>query len=333
MIRSSICVQIVNLEKFIVISCQWLCNHIIGPVMSPFYFPVHLKLVHDGIASKQEIGDALSDFGEENNAAFVPVDVGVSVLCQLEVCFELDGKKDTYQFPVHVQARERSELWTVKEEMNVYCGRRVQCQFEIDMISPGAFTVIQCRVSVVPKFLTVLWQGAVQVTERVPAGDKIVEGLIEAKDHRAFKAIDVVTRAPSGCESQCKDLLDRLLDIVKVVLRERSPGTAIETCYLSRRHISDLLENPHGYSDSEIMEARQLGPNAVVCAESKDGVLTESLAELMVGSEDAVSTGASRREEEVKDNIYEREEAHFSSMRQMNKMQHQFSRCKLHSLG
>lgn len=266
----------------------------IGAVMSPVYFPIHLKGMRDGMATKQDIGEALSDFGLEHKSVVIDGDVGAYVLCELEVCFELKDGTGTYQFPAHVQARDQSEIWTLEEMMVAYCGRRVQCCHEIDMISPGSFTTLQCRLATALSHKPVLWQGGMKVLEIVCVDDKesSLEGLIELQDRRAFQAVDVVTRGPLGCEVKCKGFLDRLLDIVMAVLRERSPGTALDVCYLSRRHITQLAKEPHGYTESEIVaaRARKHGRSALVSVTSKDGSFTESLEELMALGDDASTT-------------------------------------------
>ncbi|XP_065840990.1 serine/threonine-protein phosphatase 6 regulatory ankyrin repeat subunit B-like isoform X2 [Oscarella lobularis] len=280
--------EILVVENQVVLDPPWLCQSIIGPLMSPGDFTVHLEGVVNGIVSKDQVKDALELFSEANQTGNIAVDEAIKVLCHLEICYpvsERPGAPVQYQFPALIQTVDRERVWQRKEDMVLYVGRRLQCKEKTDIITPGTMPFIQSRAAIKlhPKE-PVVWKGGLKMQKTI--NNCRLEGLIEL--HEYEKSMDFVVRGPQDSEGECMTLLNEIMKLGQTVLEEKSAGTDLSLLYLSKTELQKLSVQPLAYASETVEEEKKSGKTTTTVFQAERGqdLTAESLKDLLAVPED-----------------------------------------------
>ena len=231
----------------------WLCHNVVGPLLSPREFSVHLDRTASGTASKGKIQSVLEIFNQQK---WENVEATISLLCRLEICYPFSDQTDTYQFPALIEEKRPTYVWREKPEMTVYVGRRLMSEDVTDIITPGTMPFIQSSVRNAQCFCPstpVVWQGGLFIERTVDR--HFVEGMILFQDHE--KAIDFIVRGPEHSELQCKIHLKDLMNVGMEVLRVKSPGTIQTLWYISPTELKQLKAFPVGYRAETVDEMKK----------------------------------------------------------------------------
>eukprot|EP00118_Oscarella_pearsei_P015833 m.145932 g.145932 ORF g.145932 m.145932 type:complete len:741 (+) comp38436_c0_seq2:168-2390(+) len=272
--------EVVKLEGIVIFDPTWLCHTIIGSVISPDYFDIHVERFRDGIITKGGLGAAIQAFCKHQAKSSVNVDEAVKVLCQLNLCYPITEKQNEFLVPALLAKDRRPECWDRREEMVVYVGRRLQCSNDVDIICPGAFHLIQLQAGLTASQQPVeFWSGGMVITKIVGRSRKVVEALVEFQDNG--RAVDVVVRGRKFSESRCVTFSDEIRRDVMKALRDRSPGTTTEERYLSWSQIKEHLVKPLAHSSSDVEVAKATGPSPSVSTKISDSFATDSLRDLL----------------------------------------------------
>ena len=270
--------------------------------MSPDDFPVHVQGTVNGIVSVGDIKGALEEFSRKHGTPPIAVEEAIKILCSLEICYAVPSKPNFYQFPALIQEKRRAEIWTEDPTMRVYVGRRIQCEEETDIITPGTLPFLQTRTTLSPGQSCVLWQGGIVLCKT--DSDCFIQGLIELNVQG--RAIDMVTRGPTLSERECWHFLLELKGMVQKAMGDRSPGTSVseELLVLSRRDMEDLAETPIAYPRHTVLEAQATDQTRPAVGDCSSPVARrpEYLRDLLVVCDDHVAISLPRR---VKLNIFE----------------------------
>ena len=192
-----------------------------------------------------------------------------------------------YQFPAKIQQKMRPEVWQMDPSKAVYVGRRIQCQSELEIITPAAFPHIQSILSQNEEYIALIWQGGMKINKQAFTTSPGVECLVVVEDlTKMIRAIDIVTRGPQHTERECKRLMDEIEQLVMQVLDGKSPGTTTVRRYLSRSHIANLNPRPVHVSEEAIKKARR--GNGIVLFKTTDDVVTETVVDLLAVDDDHV---------------------------------------------
>ena len=266
----------------------------IGPLLSPPYFPISVQANDAGIANKEDIASALEAFGNDLKRKGISsefpatVDEVIEVHVYLQLFIPVKNKPDVYQIPALIRKPKPDDAWSNEPEFNVYRGQRYQCTYVVDIISPSTFVILQCRCSQMVSICYEAWKDGMKLVKIVE--DKAVECLIQfgVKEHCC---IDVVLRWSSqfACEKLAKELMSELKMIVASVCDERSPGVPLDWWYLDSKHLERLDEDPAIYSAGDV-EAKKNLSHVVISARPKgrrhcrvsDLVVVETPAESVV---------------------------------------------------
>ena len=244
-------------EDLVVINPNWLCHNVIGPLMSPKDFPIHMKST-DGIFWLKDIRIALQEFNKRQNKPWIDVDEAIRILCLLEICYPLPNNPQKYQFPALIQEIRPTDAWIENAGMSVYVGYRLECQSDTDIITPGTMPFFQAHVAVSRKpssLPPIVWQGGVKTFELF---DNLrFEILVELVVND--RAIDIVVRGPEHSEAECYRLLQTNKGVVERRLDKRSPGTSLSELVLSRKGMESLTETRLAYSYEAIVDAKDSG--------------------------------------------------------------------------
>ena len=219
---------------------RWLCQSVVGPLLSPKIFPIHLDSSLSGTASKENIQSVLEIFNERKWDA---VNHTISLLCRLEICYPVSEQTETYQFPALIEEKRPAHAWLKNLEMTVYVGRRLMSEEITDIITPGTMPFIQSNARNSSCFRPsepVVWQGGLLIKRMI--GSHFVEGIIVFQDRE--KAIDFIVRGTERSERQCLKHLSDLMDLGMKVLLVKSPGTTRSLWYISRTELEALKDFP-----------------------------------------------------------------------------------------
>ena len=238
------------IQDRIILDPTWLCQNIIGPLLSPSdsAFRVSLCCSPPGTTTKDDIHCALEAF---NKRKWENIDETIRLLCHLEICYEFPGRQNTYQFPALLEEKRPPDVWYTNSEMTIYVGRRVRRAEETDIITPGTMPFLQCHIRNVPCFHClepVVWQDGLMI--RATIDSFLVEGMITLQEED--KALDFVVRGPVNSERECLRLLNNLMKTGKEILRKRSPGTESRLSYISSTELKQLKEFPLAYEKATI---------------------------------------------------------------------------------
>ena len=250
---------------------QWLCYFVIGAILpdkNSLDFHVKLQTDDDGTATIAQIEESLKSFGESKGVQFnEDVMLAIRALCHLGLSLEHPSRKDEngdplYIFPCHIKKSMPASAWQQDEAKEVHVGRRVQCKYSHHLITPGSYPVIQCEASK-SKYMSVidLWDGGMKVQQRLQdlmQHDLPAEALVQITNkERAIQSMDVIARGPRYSEGDCMMLVESVLDLMMNVFEKKSPGTVLETQYLSHASISQYVEAIVSYTEDAVKTAKQ----------------------------------------------------------------------------
>ena len=246
-------------EDMLVVNPNWLCHRVIGPFMSPKEFPFHLNSA-DGIVCVSDIRITLENFNkrEKTPLAANDADEAIKILCLMEICYPLPDNSQRYQFPALIQEKQPADAWIHNDDMRVYVGRRIACQKDTDIITPGTMPFIQARTAVSRKpssLSPIVWKGGVKTFEMFD--NLCFEILVELVVND--RAIDIVVRGPEHSEAECYKVLETTKEMVEKMLDKRSPGTSLSELVLSRKDMESLAETRRAYSYEAIADAKDSG--------------------------------------------------------------------------
>ncbi|XP_065826994.1 death-associated protein kinase 1-like isoform X2 [Oscarella lobularis] len=268
--------EIIEFGDNIILDPSWLCHNVIGPLMSPETFPVCLEAIDDGAVSAERIQKVIRQFNKQHS--HIPVDLLMQLLCSLEICYPVPNEENVYRFPALIVERRRDEFWIKDENMIVYVGRRLQCKDETDIIVPGTIPFLQTRSVIRLDPSPQIWKDGMVLEKRIDEMTTI-EGLIELQE--TARAIDVVARGPVDSEAECWGFVKEMLDMVRKVLDDRSPGTIIdrEMC-LSTLALKKLVERPPAHKPSLIEIA--MSNDSLVSTKAKMKKYSDTLRDLLI---------------------------------------------------
>ena len=250
---------------------QWLCYFVIGATLadknSPDFY-VKLQTDDDGTAAIAQIKETLKRFGESKGVQFnEDVMLAIRALCHLGLSLEHPSRKDKngaplYIFPCHIKKSMPANAWQLDGAKPVHVGRRVQCKYSHHLITPGSYPVIQCEASK-SEYMSVidLWDGGMKVQQRlhdVMPRHFPAEALVQITNKkRAIQSMDVIARGPPYSEGDCMMLVESVLDLMMKVFDKKSPGTVLETHYLSHVCISQYNDAIVSYTEEAVETAKR----------------------------------------------------------------------------
>ena len=239
-------------EDVLVVNPNWLCYSVIGPLMSPEEFPIPMAPTTNGIFSLEDIRVTLKEFSKSQKKQLIDVNEAVKILRLLEICYPLPNNPHKYQFPALVQEERPADAWIDNVDKPVYVGRRLQCENDTDIITPGTMPFFQAHVAAASEELAslrpIVWKGGIKTTETVRG--RRFEALVKLTKND--RAIDIIVRGPLHSEAECYKLMQESKETVERMLDQKSPGTILLELVLSRKGMENLAESCHAYSYKEI---------------------------------------------------------------------------------
>ncbi|XP_062499021.1 uncharacterized protein LOC134176367 [Corticium candelabrum] len=279
--------EIVDLGDRFVSDMQWLCYFVIGATLadknSPDFY-VKLQTDDDGTATVAQIEKTLKQFSESKGVQFnEDVMLAIRALCHLGLSLEHPSRKDKngdplYIFPCHIKKSMPASAWQQDGAKPVHVGRRVQCKYSHHLITPGSYPVIQCEASK-SEYMSVidLWDGGMKVQQRlhdVMPRHLPAEALVQITNKkRAIQSMDVIARGPRYSEGDCMMLVESVLDLMMKVFDKKSPGTVLETQYLSHASISQYSEAIVSYTEKAVETAKRDKKTVVTHEKGEDRLI------------------------------------------------------------
>ncbi|XP_065838262.1 uncharacterized protein [Oscarella lobularis] len=244
--------------------------------MSPNTFPVRLEGVDDGAVSSERVEHAIRLFNKDQS--IFSIKELMELLCSLEICYPVPNQDNVYRFPALMTDRRRDEFWKADKKMIIYVGRRLECQDETDIIVPGTVPFLQTRSVVRLDPSPLIWKDGMVLEKRID--DVTIEGLVELDVERA-KSIDVVARGPADSEAECFHFANEMMNMVREVLDDRSPGTITDhNLCLSTSALKKLAEHPPTHNQLQIEKAKS--NDSPVSTIKKTEKYIDTLRELLV---------------------------------------------------
>ena len=300
-----------------------LHHYAIGPLIASEDFKWHVKSERkDGTVTREEAETAINRFRKDQRIQVqLNTDKILAMSKSLGICFEVEGRDDTYMFPALLPPKDLSVMWKRDESKKVYVGRRQVCSSQTTIFSPSAFGMFQSKVCTTLDKKAQLWRNGMITTQ----GDTVqfhVECLVAMVD--PVRSVDFVCRGGMATEAKCISLLDTVMSLWRDTLDRYSPGTDYETEYLSRKHLEEHkeLKQVAVYAEEKIQKAVATGEgaNAVVKQVVGDERVVESLGDLLVvPTEYSNVTVTSDMEMNVLKELGLEEASHFSQSYQAGK--------------
>ncbi|KAI8513312.1 Unconventional myosin-XVI [Branchiostoma belcheri] len=227
-------------EPIVILKPNWLCTNVFGKVMAPDNFPIkHLRTVDD-VVTKEEIQRVFQDVAD--------VDLLITLLQEFQLCHTYDRKE--FIIPGLLTQTMPPEKWqpTANPAKTVYFGKQVQCADTTDIFSSAFFPRVQTRLMRELKNRPLLWRDGAKCF------DSNVESLIKLSPDG--RAVNICVRSEQGDKLSCRQMLEKIENILINVLDEVSPGTTTEERVLSARALKEHREEIHSYSKDQINKAK-----------------------------------------------------------------------------
>ncbi|KAI8514592.1 Unconventional myosin-XVI [Branchiostoma belcheri] len=227
-------------EPIVILKPNWLCTNVFGKVMAPDNFPIkHLRTVDD-VVTKEEIQRVFQDVAD--------VDLLITLLQEFQLCHTYDRKE--FIIPGLLTQTMPPEKWqpTANPAKTVYFGKQVQCADTTDMFSSAFFPRVQTRLMRELKNRPLLWRDGAKCF------DSNVESLIKLSPDG--RAVNICVRSEQDDKLSCRQMLEKIENILINVLDEVSPGTTTEERVLSARALKEHREEIHSYSKDQINKAK-----------------------------------------------------------------------------
>ncbi|KAI8513299.1 Unconventional myosin-XVI [Branchiostoma belcheri] len=237
-------VPLQNADPIIVLKPNWLCTDVFGKVMAPENFPIqHLRIseVEDvDVVTKEEIQRVFQDVAD--------VDLLITLLQEFQLCHTYDRKE--FIIPGLLTQTMPPEKWqpTANPAKTVYFGKQVQCADTTDMFSSAFFPRVQTRLMRELKNRPLLWRDGAKCF------DSNVESLIKLSPDG--RAVNICVRSEQGDKPSCRQMLEKIENILINVLGEVSPGTTTEERVLSARALREHREEFYSYSMDQINKSK-----------------------------------------------------------------------------
>ncbi|XP_065835186.1 death-associated protein kinase 1-like isoform X2 [Oscarella lobularis] len=258
--------EILVVDDTVILDLPWLCQNVVGPLLSPKSFPIHLHSSAFGTATKEQIQRVLEDFNRKPK-----------------------WENDTYQFPALIEEERPNDVWRENPDMIVYVGRRLKSEKETDIITPGTMSFIQSSVKNASRFQPsepVVWQDGLLIKRTIDR--RSIEGMIVYQDRE--KAIDFVVRGPEHSERQCKKHLKDLMDVGTRVLQLKSPGTVQSLFYISCAELKQRKAFPLAHRAETVEETKKLRYSDTPVPNCSDApAINDSLKDLLALPDDHFS--------------------------------------------
>ncbi|KAI8514579.1 Unconventional myosin-XVI [Branchiostoma belcheri] len=237
-------VPLQNADPIIVLKPNWLCTDVFGKVMAPENFPIQHLRTSEGedvdVVTKEEIQRVFQDVAD--------VDLLITLLQEFQLCHTYDRKE--FIIPGLLTQTMPPEKWqpTANPAKTVYFGKQVQCADTTDMFSSAFFPRVQTRLMRELKNRPLLWRDGAKCF------DSNVESLIKLSPDG--RAVNICVRSEQGDKLSCRQMLEKIENILINVLDEVSPGTTTEERVLSARALKEHREEIHSYSKDQINKAK-----------------------------------------------------------------------------
>lgn len=235
-------------QNVVVLSPQWLCEIIIGKLLSIEF-----------ITSARVTGCyTIDDF----QAAFTECDASklLVLLEQLQLCThcENDGELE-YEFPCYNMVETIEGLWDSQDlryrDHASYIGLRLKT-------SPGTTHLLHAvfpRIQVQLRLATKRYANPECDLYQWFRGSKLCTGILESmvtleQDAACGECIEMKVRGPEGTGMACFYFIEELLGIVQVVLSEVCPSLHLERYALSERQLKNHA-TPYCFSPIELATA------------------------------------------------------------------------------
>ena len=273
--------QVFLVSYLALLDVPWMSHSLLGPVMAPPEFPVHLKAAEsEGTATREEISAVIRNFQRDqgNNPDHINTEYAMNALQTLGVMFELADRPGVFCIPAHLPRKNRNEMWPKHPRKVAYVGRRVECLRKIDIFTSAFFVFFQSRLAVIVDRKAFLWKGGIKVLHDI--GEESVECLAELTKYGT--AVDIVARGNAKCERHCLAFLETINDILIRLLDTKSQGTQTRRYLLYPPDLEERVVEPFGFSEDEVERARRIGSQKVASKNEASGQFVEaSLDELM----------------------------------------------------
>ncbi|KAI8513302.1 Unconventional myosin-XVI [Branchiostoma belcheri] len=237
-------VPLQNADPIIVLKPNWLCTDVFGKVMAPDDFPIQHLRTSEGedvdVVTKEEIQRVFQDVAD--------VDLLITLLQEFQLCHTYDRKE--FIIPGLLTQSMPPKKWqpTANPAKTVYFGKQVQCADTTDMFSSAFFPRVQTRLMRELKNRPLLWRDGAKCF------DSNVESLIKLSPDG--RAVNICVRSEQGDKLSCRQMLEKIENILINVLDEVSPGTTTEERVLSARALKEHREEIHSYSKDQINKAK-----------------------------------------------------------------------------
>ncbi|XP_033641726.1 death-associated protein kinase 1-like isoform X2 [Asterias rubens] len=230
---------------WVVLEPRWLCYDIIGRLFAGDDFPSNIsRLDNKQLYSISDIRGLLQDLAD--------ADILMDLLQHLELVFRYDDTR--YIIPARLPMDLDPVVWSKDPRFTEYYGRRIECKDDTDIFSPDVFPCLQVRI--MRCFCDL--QSGVCISRHSLKFSRDIEGLVQLTSYQ--RAIHICVRGRSGKvdRSACYTQLEYVLGMVLSEIEHRSPGTAINICYLSPRSLlqHNDLEDISFYTEADIQSAK-----------------------------------------------------------------------------
>ena len=204
-------------ERYIVISPQWLLSDIVGRLMAEPPLPGPHVRYDNGYAKTSDVIAALE-------TEHLPGREALEMVSGLGFCLE-QKSSDTVLNPSKLRAHRLYEHWRQTAIMVVNAGRRLKCKGTV-AIASAFFSHLQ--VHFYHRYLSdydqrlPMWTGGIRLVARQRSS---VEAIIESDPSN--RSIDIIVRGRQGSERDCSNLLHSLTEETLQKATEISPGSQL----------------------------------------------------------------------------------------------------------
>ena len=229
-------------ERYIIISPQWLLSDIVGRLMAEPPLPGPHVRYDNGYAKTSDVVAALE-------TEHLPGREALEMVSGLGFCLE-QKSSDTVLNPSKLRAHRLNEHWRQTAIMVVNAGRRLKCKGTV-AIASAFFSHLQ--VHFYHRYLSdydqrlPMWTGGIRLVARQRSS---VEAIIESDPSN--RSIDIIVRGRQGSERDCSDLLHSLTEETLQKATEISPGSQLRLFFLSKLELDEL--SPSGLPSRPLVE-------------------------------------------------------------------------------
>lgn len=235
-------------QDVVVLSPQWLCENIIGKLLSIEFITL----------ARVTGCYTVDDF----QAAFTECDASklLVLLEQLQLCThcENDGELE-YEFPCYNMVETIEGLWDSQDVRYGDCASYIGLRLKS---SPGTTHLLHSvfpRIQVQLRLATKRYADPECDLYQWFRGSKLCAGILESMvtletDSICGECIEIKVRGPEGTGMACFYFIEELLGIVQVVLSEVCPSLQLERYVLSERQLKNHA-TPYCFSPTELATA------------------------------------------------------------------------------